>query len=70
VVVVDVVVVEAVVVESPQVGGAGLAATLQAARASFLAPLHCRRHSPPGRFGGHALLQVVKVAAIIRLQSL
>jgi hypothetical protein len=66
-VVVEVVV---VLVESPQVGGAGLVAMLQASRLAFLEPLHCRWHSLPALFRGHATLHAFNVAAISLLQSL
>jgi len=70
---VEVVVVEVVVevlVESPQVGGVGLVAILQAARLTFLESLHRRWHSLPTLFRGHAPLQAFNVAAISLLQSL
>ena len=70
----EVVVVEVVVlvvfVESPQVGGIGLAAILQAATLAFLEPLHCRWHSRPALFRGHAPLHAFTVAAISLLHSL
>lgn len=69
VVVVEVVLV-VVIVESPQVGGVGLVAALQAARRAFLGPLHCCRHSLPALFRGHAPLHAFNVAAISLLQSL
>src|SRR5262249_52035556 len=70
---VEVVVVEVVVVvlvESPQMGGVALVATLQAARLASLECVHCRRHSLPALFRGHAPLQAFNVAAISLLQSL
>ena len=69
VMVVEVVVV-VVLVEGPQVGGIGLAAILQAARLAFLEPLHCRWHSRPVLFRGHAPLHAFTAAAISLLQSL
>jgi hypothetical protein len=57
-------------VESPQVGGVGLVAILQAARLALLERLHCRWHSLPALFLGHAPLQALNVAAIRVVQSL
>ena len=59
-----------VLVESPQVGGVGLVAALQAARRAFLEPLHCRWHSLPALFRGHVPLHAFNVPAISLLQSL
>ena len=64
------VVVLVVLVESPQVGGIGLTAILQAATLAFLEPLHCRWHSLPALFRGHAPLHAFTVAAISLLHSL
>jgi hypothetical protein len=64
------VVVLVVLVESPQVGGIGLTAILQAATLAFLEPLHCRWHSLPALFRGHAPLHAFAVAAISLLHSL